>query len=757
MAMTSTRMGVQRRFSNQAPAVASGSNIPTIQYSTGNAQALAQFSRTLFGLSSQFEDQLDQTAEAEASKEGAIAGAAGDTTEMSYETIRGRAHNKAMLETFVTTLDTRAMVGANRIRQQYYNDPVKMETALNDFFGGISDEVDKVAPGAGASFRARQTARALPAVEEARDTRYKLTREEADANLIEHEAAVMGSVTKNAAGLFSSNPAQSKAASVALQQTVVEYMRTYDAVDEVTGKPLYTPAEKAKATVYLRDKVMTGAALSWFDQQPDKASAWLQMQDPDFKFQVNVPPEAGVDTVVNKIIGVESGGRADARNPNSSAAGLGQFIDSTWIATLSKYRPDVTAGKTRKQIIALKTDPALGREMTQRYTEENAQFLRNAGVQQTAGNIYLAHFLGPRGAVQVAKADPSTPIEQIVGEDAVRANSFLRGKTAGDVSAWSAKKMGSGGAVDQSFSMPLRKAMSESAYNKLDTEMRERISFANTQAERDRVANERQVKAEQDAAETEVSLRIFSAGTKLPDGTEVKPIDALEIASMAANGVIDNTKAQAFIKAINTERPDKSDPLLYQDLQRRMYNGEDIQEDILAAGPKLSNADSARFLNLNKDMNIDGDGKFTNEEQFNYTQLKELLQPQGIMTKLDPAVQNRTFEALTEYRRRVQERGQTGEKISDIVRDIKERAFIDLDTMTSTKMDSLVLPRYAVKQEGGAPRSVDVSATKKALVAARKANKITQSELEEQANLLRQWDTVQQQFATNAERAKAKK
>lgn len=178
---------------------------------------------------------------------------------------------------------------------------------------------------------------------------------------------------------------------------------------------------------------------------------------------------APVDQFVDKIIGVESGGRANAKNPNSSASGLGQFLDSTWLATVRKYRPDIAAGQSSQAILSLKTDPKLGREMTRAYAQENAQFLRNAGVQETAGNIYLAHFLGPRGAVQVLKADPNAPIAGIVGQDVVKANSFLAGKSAADVAQWATKKMGGASAstkvstepADPRFaSLPLEKRLS---------------------------------------------------------------------------------------------------------------------------------------------------------------------------------------------------------------------------------------------------------------------------------------------------------
>lgn len=153
---------------------------------------------------------------------------------------------------------------------------------------------------------------------------------------------------------------------------------------------------------------------------------------------------------VDKIVGAESGGSATAKNPNSSAEGAGQFIDSTWLATIRKYRPDIAAGKSAQDLLALKTDATLSREMTARYAEENTQFLANQGIQATDGNVYLAHFLGPRGAAQVIKADPSASVGSIVGDAVVSANPFLKGMTAADVRAWADRKMGGAGVTSAS-------------------------------------------------------------------------------------------------------------------------------------------------------------------------------------------------------------------------------------------------------------------------------------------------------------------
>ena len=149
--------------------------------------------------------------------------------------------------------------------------------------------------------------------------------------------------------------------------------------------------------------------------------------------------------LLDNIITVESGGNANARNPNSSAAGLGQFIDSTWLNMISRYRPDITG--SREELLALKMNPELSKEMLANYAAENGKVLQNAGFDSSPGNTYLAHFAGPAGALKVLQADPNAPVEAILGGAAVKANPFLAGMTAASLKAWADKKMGGAGAV----------------------------------------------------------------------------------------------------------------------------------------------------------------------------------------------------------------------------------------------------------------------------------------------------------------------
>lgn len=152
---------------------------------------------------------------------------------------------------------------------------------------------------------------------------------------------------------------------------------------------------------------------------------------------------SGNGSLVDRIIGVESGGNASAKNPDSTATGLGQFIESTWLTMFKKYFPDRAANMTNAAILALREDADLSRQMVELYIVENAKILKGAGVAVNDAALYLAHFLGPGGAIKVLSASATEPIENILGADQINANkSILAGKTAGDVIAWSQRKVG---------------------------------------------------------------------------------------------------------------------------------------------------------------------------------------------------------------------------------------------------------------------------------------------------------------------------
>ncbi|MGO4449735.1 peptidoglycan DD-metalloendopeptidase family protein [Phyllobacterium sp. TAF24] len=161
--------------------------------------------------------------------------------------------------------------------------------------------------------------------------------------------------------------------------------------------------------------------------------------------------EIGLDgeaeKLVQRIIHVESGGNPNAANPLSSASGLGQFINSTWLRMMSSYRADLVSKMSVSELLALKSDPTLATEMVMNLANENEATLKASGIAGTAGNLYLAHFLGGGGAVSVLSASPDTQLSSLLDTSVFGANPFLYGKTAGWIVEWSNRKMsGQGGA-----------------------------------------------------------------------------------------------------------------------------------------------------------------------------------------------------------------------------------------------------------------------------------------------------------------------
>lgn len=162
-------------------------------------------------------------------------------------------------------------------------------------------------------------------------------------------------------------------------------------------------------------------------------------------YQTDLPrPATAFNTgkgLVDQIVKVESGGNPNARNPMSTAVGPGQFITTTWLDMIKKNRPDIAAGKSDAELLALRTNPDISREMTQAYANQNNAALQRAGFDATPGNSYLAHFAGEGGALKVLQASPQTPVLSILGPQVVQANPFLTNMTAGDLRAWADKKM----------------------------------------------------------------------------------------------------------------------------------------------------------------------------------------------------------------------------------------------------------------------------------------------------------------------------
>ncbi|HEX2215138.1 MAG TPA: transglycosylase SLT domain-containing protein [Xanthobacteraceae bacterium] len=125
----------------------------------------------------------------------------------------------------------------------------------------------------------------------------------------------------------------------------------------------------------------------------------------------------------------ESNFNASAKASTSSASGLFQFIDQTWLQTLKSAGPELGYGRyaaaivqtetgryvvpdpaQRGEIMRLRTDPAAASAMAGAFTQRNAALLtERLGRAPTDGELYIAHFLGPTGAVQLITTAATRP------------------------------------------------------------------------------------------------------------------------------------------------------------------------------------------------------------------------------------------------------------------------------------------------------------------------------------------------------------
>lgn len=202
-------------------------------------------------------------------------------------------------------------------------------------------------------------------------------------------------------------------------QTLADVQRTIDA----SGLP---PAKKAD----LKRSAENMLGTAWFER--------MMRDDPGAaKTMLGVGDVGQRDDYFAAIRGAESGGNDNAANPNSSARGRYQFIDSTWNRLVKAY-PD--AGLTKdgrgnggQEEIAIRL-----------LTAENEKALASAGIRGTNANLYAAHFLGAQGAATVLKAPDDAALASYVAPEVITANPFLKGMTVGRFKAWAADKVGQG-------------------------------------------------------------------------------------------------------------------------------------------------------------------------------------------------------------------------------------------------------------------------------------------------------------------------
>ena len=125
----------------------------------------------------------------------------------------------------------------------------------------------------------------------------------------------------------------------------------------------------------------------------------------------------------------ESSLNPQAKASTSSATGLFQFLESTWLQVMKEEGPRLgygdIAGKIEKtsggdylvrdpqlkaQILALREDPQTASDLAAAFTKSNGDYLKaRFGRMPSAGELYIAHFLGAQGAERMFTAGLQNP------------------------------------------------------------------------------------------------------------------------------------------------------------------------------------------------------------------------------------------------------------------------------------------------------------------------------------------------------------
>jgi len=126
---------------------------------------------------------------------------------------------------------------------------------------------------------------------------------------------------------------------------------------------------------------------------------------------------------------VESGLNPQAGASTSSARGLFQFVEQTWLGTIKQsgaalgyggYAAAITRTASghymvkdaamRREILKLRNDPTANAVMAGAFTQANATYLtQKLGRPPSEGELYIAHFLGAGGAARLISLAASNP------------------------------------------------------------------------------------------------------------------------------------------------------------------------------------------------------------------------------------------------------------------------------------------------------------------------------------------------------------
>jgi Transglycosylase SLT domain len=176
----------------------------------------------------------------------------------------------------------------------------------------------------------------------------------------------------------------------------------------------------------------------------------------------------------------ESSLKPQAKSSTSSATGLFQFVDQTWLGLVKQHGAKFGLGSyagaiqqnsdgryetdnpaDRQAILALRNDPKVSALMEGEYANETRSTLESSlGRGVCNGELYAAHFLGPEAACKLIKMSENQPAASAAGAFPAAASAnksvFYKAdgspKTVRDVYDWALKQPSTSRALDEQAS-----------------------------------------------------------------------------------------------------------------------------------------------------------------------------------------------------------------------------------------------------------------------------------------------------------------
>ena len=143
--------------------------------------------------------------------------------------------------------------------------------------------------------------------------------------------------------------------------------------------------------------------------------------------KTNPPPTANLMGYLNRLSSAESSNRPGIKAKTSTASGLYQFTEETWMEAVSRMKLPFT--------LSDRFDPKKAQQVVEATTLKNYERAKNElGRNPNQTELYMYHLLGGFGASKFFKADANTLVSDIVSPAALKANKALfNGKTVKDL------------------------------------------------------------------------------------------------------------------------------------------------------------------------------------------------------------------------------------------------------------------------------------------------------------------------------------